>query len=323
MNTVSEIAEVFRKIKSAVIFTHTRPDGDAIGSALALHRAFLLQKIKSQVVIDGEIPAKFSYLKDIDCILPRPTFDAECCVSVDASDVTRLGDAQKSFLSGVKKGALSVNIDHHISNTKFCKYNYVCENSSNCENVAAILTEMGVPLTGEIATALMTGLVTDSGGFTHGDVRGNAFRTAAVLADGGADVNQITYETFRRQSKARAQMYLETLSRLRFFHGDRLAVALVPENVLKKYGLKQDATEGLVDFALTIDTVEVSVCILEVKRGQYKASFRSKGKVNVNEVAAVYGGGGHVLASGCMFFGEIEEILDKLSYVVLQRLGGA
>lgn len=323
MNTASQIAEIFRKIKSAVIFTHTRPDGDAIGSALALHRAFLLRGIDSQVVIDGEIPAKFSYLKDIGCISPRPARSAECYISVDASDVTRLGEAQRSFLAGVKKGAVTVNIDHHISNTKFCQYNYVCENSSNCENVATILTEMKISCEGEIATALMTGLITDSGGFTHSDVGGNAFRTAAMLSDGGADVNQITYETFRRQSKARAFLYLEVLSKLRFFHDDRLAVAIVPELLLRKYDLKQDATEGIVDFALTIDPVEVSVCILEVKKGQYKASFRSKGKVNVNEVAAVYGGGGHVLASGCMFFGEIEEILDKLSYVVLQRLGDA
>ena len=84
--------------------------------------------------------------------------------------------------------------------------------------------------------------------------------------------------------------------------------------------MKQDATEGIVDFGLTIDTVEVSICLMEVKKGQYKASFRSKGEVNVNEIARKFGGGGHVLASGCMLFGDIEEIYDKLSFTVSQYL---
>ena len=118
-------------------------------------------------------------------------------------------------------------------------------------------------------------------------------------------------------------MYAEGISRLRFFLDDRLAVAVVTAAMLEKYGLKQDATEGIVDFALNIDQVEVSVCLMEVKKGQYKASLRSKGRANVNRVAATFGGGGHVLASGCMLFGDLEEILDRLSYAVFQNLEDA
>ena len=322
MNTIEEIAGVLTRVKSAVIFTHTRPDGDAIGSALALSRAFFIKNIKNEVVIDSDVPEKFSYLKGVGEIRKTPSFEAECFVCVDASDLARLGELQKCFSAGVKRKVLTVNIDHHISNTKFCKYNYVQNISSNCENIARVITAMGVKCEGEIASCLMTGLVTDSGAFSHGDVNGDTFRTAAMLVDGGADVNQITYDTFRKQSKARAQMYLEVLGKLRYWHDDQLAVAIISQDVLTKYGLKQDATEGIVDFGLTIDTVEVSVCLMEVKKHQYKASFRSKGKVNVNEIAGLYGGGGHILASGCMLFGDVEEILDKLSYVVWQRLEG-
>lgn len=322
MNTIEEIAGVLTRVKSAVIFTHTRPDGDAIGSALALSRAFFIKNIKNEVVVDGDIPEKFSYLQGIKDIRQEPSFEAECFVCVDSSDLARLGELQKCFLAGVKRKVTTVNIDHHISNTKFCKYNYVQNISSNCENIARVITAMGVKCEGEIATCLMTGLVTDSGAFSHSDVNGDTFRTAAMLVDGGADVNQITYDTFRKQSKARAQMYLEVLGRLRYWHDDKLVVAVITQDTLKKYDLKPDATEGIVDFGLTIDSVEVSVCIMQVKKHQYKASFRSKGKVNVNEVAGVFGGGGHILASGCMFFGDIEEILDKLSYTVYQRLEG-
>ena len=81
-----------------------------------------------------------------------------------------------------------------------------------------------------------------------------------------------------------------------------------------------DATDGIVDFGLTVDTVEVSACLLEVKKEQYKVSLRSKGKVNVNEIARTFGGGGHILASGCMLFGAVEEVIDRLSYAVFQHL---
>lgn len=321
MNTIEEIAGVLTRLKSAVIFTHTRPDGDAIGSALALSRAFSLLKIKNQIVNDSDIPEKFSYLEG--SVAKFPTLDAEGYVCVDASDENRLGELTKTFQKGARKGKITVNIDHHISNKRFCEYNFVRERSSNCENVAEIITAMGVKFDRPLAQALMTGIVTDSGSFSHSDVNGDTFRAAACAADAGADVNEITYHTMRKQSKNRAALYIKTLNGIRFLHEDRLAVALVTQEALEMYGLKQDATEGIVDFALTIEPVEVSVCLLEVKKGQYKASFRSKGKVNVNEVAGTFGGGGHVLASGCMFFGEYEEVLDKLSYAVFQHLGDA
>ncbi len=319
MNTIEEIAGLLKGLKSAVIFTHTRPDGDAIGSSMALSRALSLCNIQNQVIDDSEIPEKFSafHLR----IQKFPTLDAECYICVDASDDARLGDLAGTFRKGAKKGKLTVNIDHHISNTRFCKYNYVRERASNSENILELIRALGVPLDRQISEYLMMGIVTDSGGFSHSDVGGDTFRAAALLADGGADVCAITYEIFRKQSKARAGMYAETISHLRYLLNDRLAVALVTQEMLSRYGLGQDSTEGIVDFGLTVDSVEVSVCLLESKRGQYKASFRSKGKVNVNEVAGVFGGGGHVLASGCMFFGELEEVIDKLRYAVLQHMG--
>ncbi len=319
MNTIEEIAGILKSLKSAVIFTHTRPDGDALGSAMALSRALSFCNIKNQVVNDSEIPEKFAFL-GLE-IKPFPTLDAEGYICVDSSDDSRLGELTSAFRKGARKGKATVNIDHHISNTRFCKYNYVRERASNSENIADLIEALGVPFNEDICRLLMTGLVTDSGGFSHSDVGGDTFRAAARLADGGADVNVITYYMFRKQSKARAEMYAETISHLRYLLDDRLVLALVTQEMLNRYGLGQDTTEGIVDFGLTIEGVEVSVCLMESKKGQYKASFRSKGKVNVNEVAGVFGGGGHMLASGCMFFGEYEEIVDKLRYAVLQHMG--
>ena len=320
MNTLSEIADVIRHLKSAVIFTHMRPDGDTLGSAMALSRALFLLNIPNEVINEGEVPEKFLFLEGMKDIRRTPTLDAEGHICVDSSDEARLGYAQPVFLAGVKKGKVTLNIDHHVSNTRFCKYNFVRPRASNCENMSELISLLGVGPDKLIASYLMVGMITDSGAFSHSDVNGDSFRAAAAAVDAGADVGKITYEVFKKQSKARAQLYAEIISKLRYDLEDRFVTALVTQEQLRKYDLKQDATEGIVDFGLSVDTVEVSVCMMEVKKGQYKASLRSKGTVNVNEVAGVFGGGGHVLASGCMFFGSFEEAYDKLRYAVLQRL---
>lgn len=319
MNGIEEIVGAIKRLKSAVIFTHTRPDGDTLGSGMALHRALFLLGIESEIVNDGEIPEKFLFLPEAGKIKRFPTLDAEGYICVDASDENRLGELRSTFLKGAKRGKVTVNIDHHISNTRYCKYNYVVSCSSNCENIARIISRLGLNFDREIADYLMVGLYTDTGGFSHSDVSGETFRTAALALDAGTDVGDISYRVFKKQSKARAQFYLEVLGGLRFLLDDRFAVALVKGEQLTRYGLKQDATEGIVDFALSIDCVEVSICLLEVKKGQYKASLRSK-NADVNRIAATFGGGGHIRAAGCMLFGDLEEVIDRLRYCVYQNL---
>ncbi len=318
MNSIAEIATVLKNTKSAVIFTHMRPDGDTIGSGMALSRALSFLKVANEVVNEGEIPEKFSFLPAVKEIKRSPSLDAACYITVDCSEEARLGALEGAFRMGARKKT-TVNLDHHISNTNYARYNFVRQRASNCENIAELIRALRVPIAGEVADFLMLGMVTDSGGFSHGDVNGDSFRAAALAADGGADVGKIAYETMKRQSKARAGMYAEVISHLRYFLGDALAVAAIPESLLAKYSLGQDASEGIVDFALSIDGVEVSVCLLESKRGQYKASFRSKGRVDVNAVAKSFGGGGHTFASGCMLFGELEEVFEKIRYAVWQN----
>ena len=320
MSTIEEIASVLKNSKRAVIFTHMRPDGDTLGCGMALHRALSLCGIQSEVVNEGEVPARFGFLEGLGEIKTAPSMDADTFVAVDASDPARLGMLETVFRAGAKKKT-TVNIDHHISNTMYARYNFVRTFSSNAENVLAVILAMGVTPDRAVYEFLLLGMVTDSGNFTHGDVNGETLRAAAMAVDGGADLGRISYEGMRKQSKARAQLYAETVSHLRYLLDDKLAVAIVTAEQLKRFGLGSDATEGIVDFALTVECVVVSVCLLEVKRGQYKVSLRSKGKVNVNDVARTFGGGGHVLASGCMIFGELEEAVDRLRYAVWQHAG--
>ena len=187
-------------------------------------------------------------------------------------------------------------------------------------NIAALIEAMGVPFNKSMAEYLLLGLLTDSGNFSHDDVTEETFLTAAKLVKAGADIQFLNYNLFKKQPRARAELYADTMSRIRYFLDDKFAAIVITQAAMKKFGADNGMTEGFVDFPLTVDTVEVCASVMEVKKGQYKISLRSKRYADVNKIAGVYGGGGHVRAAGCMLFGDVEEILDKLVYTVSQYL---
>ena len=179
---------------------------------------------------------------------------------------------------------------------------------------------MGVSFSKTIAEYLLVGLLSDSGNFSHDDVTEETFLLAAKLMKAGADIRYYHYNLFKKQAKARAALFAKTMSGIRYYHDDRFAVIVVSKQNMLACAADDGMTEGFVDFPLNVDGVEVAASALEIKKGQYKISLRSKEYADVNKIAGVYGGGGHVRAAGCMLFGEVEEVLDKLSYTVSQYL---
>jgi phosphoesterase RecJ-like protein len=177
-----------------------------------------------------------------------------------------------------------------------------------------------VPFDKKIAECLMLGLMTDAGNFSHDDVDEEAFLLAAKLVKLGVDVRSFHYNLFKKQTKARAALFARVMSKIRYYHNDAFAAIIITKQAMEECGADQTMTEGFVDFPLNVDSVEVAASLLEVKKGQYRISLRSKEYADVNKIAGVYGGGGHVRASGCMLFGDLEEVLDKLSYTVSQYL---
>lgn len=318
-STAAEIAKQLNNSNTVAVFCHVRPDGDALGSALALSVALKNAGKNAYAVCDDPVPEKFGFFSVAGEVLNDLPFGAEkfdALVSVDCADVTRIG-----VNSGIfdKFKGLTVNIDHHISNNRYAKYNYVFERTATCELLPEIFKAAEYEITKEIADLLALGLLTDSGNFTHRDVSGNTFRIAAELRDKGADFCSISYEMFSRQPKSRAILYGRVMNRMRFALDDKLAFITITRQDIAETGADKSLTEGFVDFPLSIDGVEVAVALMEVKKGQYKASLRSK-RANVNAVAATFGGGGHILASGCMLFGEYEEVIERITYAVYQQL---
>jgi phosphoesterase RecJ-like protein len=143
---------------------------------------------------------------------------------------------------------------------------------------------------------------------------------AAKLVGLGADICTLQYELFKKQPKERAALYADVVSKIRYNHGGRLAIITISQEQMKKHNANYGMTEGFVDFPLNVDGVEVAVSLMEMRKGQYKISLRSKSTANVNQIAGVYGGGGHVRAAGCMLCGDLEDVIDRLSYTVYQYL---
>lgn len=318
--TLQKIADKIKAAKSVLIACHMRPDGDAYGSALALSAALDVLKIPNQVCVESDLPSNLAFIDGVDKVKKQPSGEYDLFVCVDCSDEQRLGALLEEFVKAKRLRIDTVNIDHHISNTRYAKDNYVRECSANCMNVAALIRLLGVEVNKKIAEYLMIGLLTDSGIFSHDDVDEECFLLAAELVKAGVDIRYYQYNLFKKQAKARAALFAKTMSRIRYYHEDRFAAIVITKQAMEECGADNGMTEGFVDFPLNVDRVEIAASIMEVKKGQYKISLRSKEYANVNKIAAVYGGGGHVRAAGCMLFGDVEEVLDKLSYTVSQYL---
>ena len=314
MNKLISLNELSNKIfseKSVAIFTHVRPDGDAIGSALALKCTLVEAGIPSDVYIEEDIPEKYLFLVKEGDVKKELLGEYSAFISVDCADDLRLGKYREEFL----KHQNTYNIDHHISNLRFAKINYVKELSSNSENILELIRFSCVQPTERIVNLLALGIVTDTGNFKHKNVNEFTLLSTALLVKYGADLNKISYETYNKQSKARAKLFGQTMGKIRYFLSDKFAVATIFKKDLEETGAKQDETEGFIDFLMGINTVEVGACVMEIDENKYKISFRSKG-ADVNGVASTFGGGGHTLASGCQINAEYEEVIDKITFAV-------
>ena len=317
MISITELANRIVKEKNVALFCHVRPDGDALGSALALKLALKSLGANAEVFCDDIVPLRFSFLNETKTV--RNDFSISdgysALIAIDCAEINRLGE----FAGEFDRFENTYSIDHHVSNTRFAKINYVVDSASNCENVFDIIKAMQVEITKDIADFLAIGIVTDTGNFKHSNVTANTFNVASELAKRGADFNKIVYNTFTKQSKARAKLFGAVTSKIRYAFQDRFAIITITKKAIEEAGATPDETEGFIDFIMGIDTVEIGASVMEMASNKFKVSLRSK-NADVNAVASSFGGGGHVHASGCQIQGEYEEVIDRLSFAVSREL---
>lgn len=300
--TTGVIKERLEKSKNVLIASHVRPDGDAIGSLLALGLALLdAGKSVQMVLVDG-LPSSFKHLEGSDRILKEPTGDYDTFITVDAADFKRVGKAFENF------GQPDINIDHHKTNEKFGQINLIeAEEVATAAILARHLPGWGYNITKPIAAALLTGIITDTLGFRTANTNPSALHLCAMLMETGVDMTDLYMKALVKKSFPAARYWGAGLSRLEQKNGIVWATLTLNDRKLAGYGGNDDA--DLINLISAIEGNKVGMIFVEQADNHVKISWRAlEPGIDVSQVAKHFQGGGHAAAAGADIPGGLNEI---------------
>jgi len=316
MTVDQQIRERFKEAKRVLVASHVRPDGDAVGSVLALGLALeQAGKNVEMVLVDG-VPSSFRHLKGSEKIRRHPTAPFDLFVSVDCADRKRLGGALQPL------GAPHLNIDHHVTNERFGELNLI---EPDAVATAAILTDhlphWGLEITLPVAEALLNGIVTDTLGFRTSNVTPHALRQAADLMERGANLPELYMRGLVRRSLAAARYWGAGLSRLRYEDGIIWSILTLEDRRQAGYTSNDDA--DLINVISAIDGGRVGMIFVEQENGHVKISWRALEEgMDVAQVARALGGGGHQAAAGADIRGTLENVVPHVLQLTKRMLSG-
>lgn len=294
---MEEFVDVLRKAPKVALFSHISPDGDCIGSMLAIGLA--LQKMGKEVVYynPNPIPGNLGFLPGSRCIsqiLPNP--QPKTLLFVDCTDLGRVNLAK----SDIQGNSTILNLDHHISNLNFGDINWVDARASAVGELAlSLISQLGVEIDPDIATNLYTAIVTDSGCFQYSNTTAQTHRLTAKLMDFGIDLASIHHNIFDQKPIAQVKLLQCALAGLEIHADGQLALITLSLEDFHKSGAEQELSDGLVNHVRSIAGVESAVLLKEVGPLEVKVGLRSNLWLDVNKIAAQFGGGGHKRAAGC------------------------
>lgn len=312
----SRAAELLMQRDNITLLCHRRPDGDTVGSAFALYYALRQLGKEVRVLCADPLPEQYRYLYGPD-YTPSRVLDwpVEYVVAVDVASAELLGELEPKYGRMV-----DLCIDHHPSNTDYAALTCLDgEAAASAELVAAILTAVGLPLTGKIAECIYTGLVTDTGGFRFSNTTANSMRLAADIMESGVDTAAINTRIFESKSKARVLAEARLLSALQFYAESRIAVMPITLAVRAETGVTMEELEDMAGIPRRIEGVLVGVTIKEYEN-ECRISLRTRDCVNASEIAAAFGGGGHRCAAGCTIRASVEEATRLLIAEIQKHL---
>jgi len=319
---VGPILETLRGSRTCCVVGHVRPDGDCIGSQLALARALQNQGKKVVCWNQDPLPAKFAFL-DPEHQLTAPVrgraFD--CVIAVDCASLERLGRTA----SCIRRRRSLINIDHHVSNTCYGDLNWIsAADPSTGELIYRLLQRARWPLNPNLASCLYTAISTDTGSFQYPSTRPSTLRIAAALLQRGANLERIAQEVYQSASLARLHLVRTLYQRLELHLDHRVASFALRQTDYARAGAKPEDSEGLIDHLRAIAPVVVA-CLLEESGSEHtRISLRSKDpRVDVNRVAAQFGGGGHPAAAGATAQGGIATVRRRVLRALTEALNTA
>jgi phosphoesterase RecJ-like protein len=315
--TASETARALEKHRWIMVTSHVNPDGDSISSQLAL--ASVLKTLGKQVTIMNQdpVPERYRFLPGWESISNETeTPDVTAVCVVDCANPQRLGRTAELITPATME---LIVIDHHVSNDGFGHIQYIdTQASSTCELIYRISQKLGVKLTAEQATILLSGIMTDSGGFRYSNTSPATLRSAALLMEAGAELAWISEQLYFQQPLRHLKVLGQLFSDLKTAGNGRISWVALTQEMAQRHGFDINDSEEFVSHVLSVKGAEVGLLFKEQGNGIVRISFRSKGRVDVNRLAAIFGGGGHIQAAGARIKGTVDEV-TKLVVETVER----
>jgi phosphoesterase RecJ-like protein len=303
------LAEVLNQVGRRtrfVLTSHARPDGDAIGSVLACSQILRSMGKQTDIYLFDGVPQVYRPLPYADKIVQTPRIPED----YDAAIILECDSVQRTRLEGLDRHYL-INIDHHSSARPFANVNWIDpEACATAEMIFRFAREARVKLSPDMATCLYTAVLTDTGSFGYSGTSERTFALAQELVHAGANPVAIAQSVYFSNPAAKMRLLGAALTNL---HRDgALAWMYVTRDDMERSNALEEHTEGLVNYALAIEGVEVALFFRELSNQRFRVSLRSKGGVNVAKIAEHFGGGGHACASGCALDGPLHSAIDHV-----------
>ena len=313
--TPAQIADEIRRRHRFVVVSHARPDGDAIGSCLAMAYALAALGKQVRVVSRDRPPAPMMVFPGVPEIEVTDRVDDPG----DAVIVMECGDLKRTGVEGLDSGFV-INIDHHPGNGMYGAMNWFDLSAAACgEMVFDLIEALGVPLTFEIATHVYVAILTDTGSFHYSNITPRTFDTCRRCMEAGVSPPAVARSIFDSNNLGRLKLFGAVLSKMQLDDSGRIAFVYVDQHLARECGGTYEDTEGLINLPLTVKEILAVVFFKENGPNDWRVSMRSKGDIDVNAIAKQFGGGGHKNASGCGAQGTLPELMTLFR----QKIAGA
>lgn len=315
--TLDDIKNEIKKANTIIIETHETPDGDAIGSSLAMYLA--LKSIGKDVdVVIPTYSRTYNFLPGATEIKTEGrNIKYDLGIALDCTDTKRLKGYEPCF----EEARTTICIDHHGSNKMFADYNYVDPVAPACAQILIIvLRKLEIEIDKDIGTCILTGIITDTGGFKYDGVTTETFEFVADLLRKGVNVSDTYKRVLQIKTKANFLLTKKVIDRMEFLEDGKITFTYITKKDIEEVNAEEGDHEGLVEFGRDVEGVEVSIFLRQIDDEIYKASLRSKEYVNVSDVCIMFGGGGHEKAAGCTMNMPLEEAKEKIINRVMTYL---
>jgi len=303
---LKELTDIIKKADFITILTHSSLDGDALGSSLGLALALDYIGKKVTVFLDEPIPRSLEFLPGQNLISSNFDKTADLAISLDNSDLKRLGSRADIYVGAKKK----INIDHHTTNNMEADSLWLDQNASATgEMVYKLIKAMDIPISKDIATCLYTAIITDTGGFRFSNTTPDSHIISAELIKCGIPFARIAKKVFDIVSHSKMSLLKKTIQNLTLYFDGKVAVSWLLYDDIYPLNAQSDDYEGLVNVGINLEGVEVSLFIREEEPGRFKGSLRANDYVDVAKIAGRFSGGGHKRAAGFTYEGNPDEII--------------